>query len=53
MSDGGKYFTSTGAGSIKKPAVVSPDGEIVAIASTPANAEIIAIAMNAQTKAAT
>lgn len=44
------YFVSTGAGTAAKPAVVGPDGEIIAVATSPENAAAIVAAMNAHAK---
>lgn len=41
------YFASTGAGSASKPAIVGPDGSIIAVATSPENATAIVEAMNA------
>ena len=42
------YFASAGAGTASKPAIVCPDGSIIAVATSPANAAAIVAAMNAQ-----
>jgi hypothetical protein len=47
--DNTMYFASTGAGSPRKPAIVDPRGNIIAVASSPEDATMIVAALNATT----
>lgn len=42
------YFVSTGAGTPNRPAIVAPNGDVIAVATSPQNAADIVDAMNAQ-----